>query len=296
MTSFRVASFNILAPCWVDQAPEYYAGHTELLCPVARLDKVGLVIRDYDVAFLQEVQQFDAVVEKFGDEFHVVSGLHGELLWAPLKGERHGNAILVRKSLCASSDVVPTQVELTSDGNNALVARCRLGQEGSWITLVNLHLECDDDVECITGSDFAKRREEQIHAALAALVQDEGPIILAGDMNAPLRTPELLPLRAAGFTDLTSAHIERTEFDFNEHVYSDPIDAILVRGIAEVDAEVHSFARPHYNALTEEKIAFLLRHYGSDHVPVGVTVTFTVPDDAFLAPPSPSVMQLEEVD
>ncbi len=161
------------------RAPEFYRGCApHLLAEELRLEKIGRVLKRFDICFLQEVQCFSHLVATFGDEYHVVSSLHREELWGPPNGERHGNCLLIRKAVC--DDLVAEEMQLSADGNVALLCRARLVQAEQWVTLVNLHLECDDDVECITGSDFAERREAQIRAALSAVCDYGGPVFLAG--------------------------------------------------------------------------------------------------------------------
>jgi hypothetical protein len=101
-----------------------------------------------------------------------------------------------------------------------------------------------------------------------------------------LSTPELSHLtKDGGFVDITSAGLGRTEYDFNLHVYEEPVDAVLVKGNV-TNAQVHRFARPAAHATVNEKIAFLLRTYGSDHHCVGATLELNRANDSSTENPS----------
>lgn len=226
--------------------------------------KIAAVIADYDVCFLQEVQWHAELDRAFGATHHVVHAYHDEQLWQPHSGERHGNTTLIRRDLIKGA-VLARSVQLSGDGNTALIVRL----PSSALTLINVHLECEEDVECITGTEFSWRRHLQSRCVLNHVPVGD-TVIWAGDFNAPQSTPELSHI-SHHFVDATSMHIARSEYDHNEHVYSGPVDAVLVRGAHDVLAVDH-FERPHSSASLAAKIAFLLQHYGSDHVPVGATL------------------------
>jgi len=273
MQKLNILSFNALANLWVDEAPDFYEHCMELTVADERLPKVFSVIENYDIAMLQEVDYHSELEAACGKQFHILHSFHDNTLWQPHSGKRHGNTILVRREL-VKGPITSQSVKLSDDGNVALIVRFRIGAVP--ITIVNVHLECEENVELISGTEYSIRRHQQSKRLLKHIPNTD-VVILGGDFNAPLSTPELSHLTSeGGFVDLTSAHLGRSEYDHNMHVYTEPVDAILVKG-SVTQMQIHRFAYPPTNASVEEKIAFLLRHYGSDHHCVGLTVSFNPP-------------------
>ncbi len=256
----KVLTFNVLAPQFVAMAPEYYVGAET----GKRARRIREIIRLGDVMCVQEVE--DLATEALEDEFAVVIAHHKAGYWeAP---RLHGNAILLRRSAC---DFISSEsVELSPDGNTALIARFKHRATGRSVLAASLHLECDEDVTRVMELDSAEAtlRREQLGAlerALAAARHSADElVIVAGDFNAPAST---FPQFFCSFVDVTRELDHRTEFDSNAELYNDPVDLISYRG-ENVSAQLHRFEPPAPELSVGEKLTFLLERYGSDHMPV----------------------------
>ncbi|HEY0186492.1 MAG TPA: endonuclease/exonuclease/phosphatase family protein [Cellulomonas sp.] len=163
--------------------------------------------------------------------------------FAPAADRQFGNLLLSRTPL---TDVQVIELPY-GDGpqqRSALTAVVETSA-GTPVRVTSVHLQHRDDN---TGTRLAQLD------ALAAALPDDGPSVLAGDLNAELGSPELDALDTAGWI---SAIDTAGDPDVLTHPSDDPtvrIDWVLGRGVTFTDARV----------LTDES---------SDHRPVVTRVT-----------------------
>ncbi|HEY0217622.1 MAG TPA: endonuclease/exonuclease/phosphatase family protein, partial [Cellulomonas sp.] len=165
--------------------------------------------------------------------------------FAPAADRQFGNVVLSRTPL-TDVQVIDLPYGDGPQARSALTARVETA-DGTWVRVTSVHLQHRD---ANTPTRLAQLD------ALAAALPDDGPSVLAGDLNAEPGWPELDALDAAGWT---SAIDTAGDPDVRTHPSDDPtvrIDWVLGRDVTFTDARV-------------------LTGTSSDHLPV-VTV-LTVP-------------------
>jgi endonuclease/exonuclease/phosphatase family metal-dependent hydrolase len=168
-------------------------------------------------------------------------GMH--VAFAPAADRQFGNVVLSRTPL-RDVQVIDLPYGEGPQARSALTAVVD-GPGGTPVRVTTVHLQHRDD--------NTPTRLEQI-AALTAALPDDGPSVLAGDLNAGPGSPEVEALTAAGWV---SAIDTAGDPDALTHPSDDPevrIDWVLGRGVELSDARV----------LTDES---------SDHRAVVTTVT-----------------------
>lgn len=172
----RVATFNI----WHD------AGNW----PV-RLKLLADALRaaDADVIALQEVLQDSA--KKLPNQAETIAAALGgytvHFMSTSPEGaaNRYGNAILTRLPVQAVETI---KLEPLNDYRTAI--RLRVDAHGRTVDVVNTHLAWQPDAGPV--------RARQVRGLLDWLPQDEVPLVLMGDFNAPLDEAALAPLAVRG--------------------------------------------------------------------------------------------------
>lgn len=280
----RVLSLNMLAPCFTTD-PDTNELWDYLVMPIKidltrRASTLAKVIRRSaaDIVLCQEVEAFDFTA--FEGDYHVLHARHRAGYWSSV--EEHGVAILIRKKATLLSS---TAVELSSDGNTALIARFEI--EGRAVVVGCLHLECTDDMRDMldANSEGARLRAEQIRSLVAELKSvcqhDDTLCIIGGDFNAPAVTfPDLLGL---GFQSPMLTWAQRTYFDGSVAVCDHPHHCIDMIGIMNTALGLQSkgvsirlqpdvLPRPPRGLSAEELLKECVNLYGTDHLPVMVSV------------------------
>lgn len=221
----RVATFNI----WHD------AGNWPL-----RLKLLTDVLRatDADVIALQEVLQ-DSAKNLPNQAETLAAALGGyavHFMSTSPEGaaNRYGNAILTRLPIL---DVDTVKLEPFSDYRTAI--RVRVGTAGGPVDIVSTHLAWQPDAGLV--------RTQQVRHLLDWLPQDEVPLVLLGDFNAPLDEAALAPLAVRGLdpalppgaidtTLVTSRGLPARVID---HIFADPRDFAVrdARRIGDIAVE-----------------------------------------------------------
>lgn len=149
-----------------------------------------------DVIALQEVLQdlpglplqAQTIADGLGGGYRVFfSSVDGED-----KPRRYGNAILTRLPVIEHDWVALRPVD---DYRTAL--RVRVDMSGRSVDICNTHLAYQPEAGAV--------RTEQIAHMLEWLPDDGTPLIVMGDLNAQMTTPEISNLRGARFTEVFSA-------------------------------------------------------------------------------------------
>lgn len=207
-TPLRVATFNI----WHD------AGNWPL-----RLALIVDVLRaaDADVIALQEVLQ-DSKKNLPNQAETIAAALGGysvHFMSTSPEGaaNRYGNAILTRLPVSAVDTI---KLEPSNDYRTAI--RVRVDARGRPVDIVNTHLAWQPDAGAV--------RARQVRGLLDWLPQDEVPLVLMGDFNAPLDEAALAPIAVRGLdpalkpgavdtTLVTSRGLPARVID---HIFADP--------------------------------------------------------------------------
>ncbi len=179
-----VATFNI----WHNQGD--WAARLPLIVETLRA-------MDADVIGLQEVLQ-DAAVGLPNQAATIAEALGYRHVFCSVDGEdrprRYGNAILTRLPIVEQDW---TRLEPLDDYRTALRVRVRLGDR--LIDVVDTHLHHTPEGGTI--------RARQIYNLLSWIGDGDTPLIVLGDLNAPLENPEMAPLRGPRFASaLASIH------------------------------------------------------------------------------------------
>ncbi len=179
-----VATFNI----WHNQGD--WAARLPLIVETLRA-------MDADVIGLQEVLQ-DAAIGLPNQAATIAEALGYQHVFSSVDGEdrprRYGNAILTRLPIVAQDW---TKLEPLDDYRTALRVRVRLGDRP--IDIIDTHLHHTDEGGAI--------RAVQIANLLTWIGDGDRPLIILGDLNAPLDNPEMAPLRGPRFASaLATVH------------------------------------------------------------------------------------------
>ncbi|WP_447728046.1 endonuclease/exonuclease/phosphatase family protein [Sphingomonas koreensis] len=217
----RAVTFNI----WHD------AGNWPL-----RLKLIVDVLRaaDADVIALQEVLQ-DSKKGLPNQAETIAAALGGYsvhfMSTAPLDAaNRYGNAILTRLPVLATDTI---KLEPLADSRTAI--RVRVDLAGRPVDIVNTHLAWQPDQ--------GPMRAQQIRGLLDWLPQDDTPLVLMGDFNAPLDEAPLAqiairgldPALRPGATDTTLVVSRGHQPRVIDHIFADPrvFDVSEARRIAD---------------------------------------------------------------
>lgn len=183
-----VATFNI----WHDQGDW-----------PARLPLVEATLRatKADVIGLQEVlqdgdrlpNQAQTLADRLGMQW-VFSSVDAED-----QPRRYGNALLTRRPIL---EYDWTRLEPQDDYRTAQRIRCRMA-DGTAVDIANTHFHHTAEGGAI--------RARQIGHLLDWLPDDGTPLILMGDLNAPLDNPEMAPLRARFSEALRTLHPDQAD-------------------------------------------------------------------------------------
>lgn len=204
----RVATFNI----WHD------AGNWPL-----RLKLIVEVLRaaDADVIALQEVLQDSA--KKLPNQAETIAAALGGytvhfMSTSPMgAANRYGNAILTRLPVSAVDTI---KLEPLNDYRTAI--RLRVDAHGRTVDIVNTHLAWQPEAGAV--------RAQQIRGLLDWLPQDDVPLVLMGDFNAPLDEAALAPIAVRGLdpalkpgvTDTTLVTSRGLPARVIDHIFADP--------------------------------------------------------------------------
>lgn len=187
-SDLAVATFNI----WHDQGDW-----------PARLPLIEATLRgaNADVIGLQEVlQDGDALPNQART---LADRLGMQMVFSSVDAEdqprRYGNALLSRLPILDSDW---TRLEPLDDYRTAQRIRCRM-PDGTVIDIANTHLHHTAEGGTI--------RARQIAHLLDWLPDDGTPLILMGDLNAPLDNPEMAPLRARFSEALRALHPDQAD-------------------------------------------------------------------------------------
>lgn len=224
-TPLRVATFNI----WHD------AGNWPLRL---KLLTDALRAADADVIALQEVLQ-DSKKNLPNQAETIAAALGGyavHFMSTSPEGSanRYGNAILTRLPVSAVETI---KLEPLDDYRTAI--RLRVDAHGRPVDVVNTHLAWQPDAGAV--------RAQQIRSLLDWLPQDEVPLALMGDFNAPLDEAALAQIAVRGLdpalkpgtvetTLVTSRGLPARVID---HIFADPraFDVTDARRIGDVAVE-----------------------------------------------------------
>jgi beta-glucosidase len=190
-----------------------------------RLDRIVRELRGLrpDVVFLQEVLQH----EKLPNQARTLADSLGYAMRfasvdGPERPKRYGNAVLTPHRVLATGER-----NLSPDNDYRVVAHVRLEWRGRAVDAYSTHLHHTPEGGAI--------RATQIRHLLAWIdsTRGDGPVVLAGDFNAELGTPEM-ELVTARYTDAFQAvHPQATREEsvtFNRRFGPDPgkIDHVFV--------------------------------------------------------------------
>lgn len=236
----RVATFNI----WHD------AGNWPL-----RLKLLAEALRaaDADVIALQEVLQ-DSNKNLPNQAETIAAALGGytvHFMSTSPEGaaNRYGNAILSRLPV---STVDTIKLEPLNDYRTAI--RLRVDAHGQPVDVVNTHLAWQPDAGAV--------RARQISGLLDWLPQDEVPLVLMGDFNAPLDEAALAPLAIRGLDPVLPPGAVETTLVTSRGLPARVID--------------HIFASPRAFAVSDARRigdVTVDGEYPSDHFGVAATLT-----------------------
>lgn len=277
MTTLKIVSFNILAPCWAD--PNIYPQESlPFLNRISRRDTIinFLLSTSADIIALQEVTliEFGFIKDKL-DLYQGFQSFHSPSHWSKYitsnpPYEQNGNAIFLKKSVF--KNIKFTDVLLDgANGNHAAVLLVDHKETNKNMRLLSVHLD----------SDHAYNRKIQLDAILKLIPKNAGCVdIICGDFNIDVTKSNLQQdiIKAnfiTGFDNLgpTSPYLGKY---YSNSVYG-PIDAILVRNCVVSNAGIYNFGifELYPNKKDEvNRIIEGLKKCGSDHFPVSSVVTF----------------------
>ena len=242
----KILSWNILANEFIKE--RYYPMIPEdiLFNRQKRQERIMVTLKqaDADVILLQEVMQseYNLLHNVFHTTYHLTKGKY--IQWLKNKRSYSGNVILLRKSMFSP-------VEHSIDLDFGLAIQCHLKHSEIPILLMNVHL---DDVS-------AKKRLQQIKEIEPLLVSNRH-IILGGDFNEHYTSKARLyslikDYFLTSYNDQPTYYIERKL----------SIDHIMLKGF-ETHKKTCKVINQFGNAILDQ-----FTHYGSDHLPVLVTVS-----------------------
>ncbi len=240
----KILSWNILANEFI--SPRYYPmiPAKVLSNRPQRQDHIIETLKqaDADIVLLQEVMQseYNRLADQFANTYHVVKGNY--IRWQN-KRSYSGNVILLRKSMFAR----PRE---SLDLACGLAVQVHLKHSELSLLILNLHLD-----------DVAQKTRLQQLKDLEGLFLNHKHIILGGDLN------EHYTKTARLYAALQSYYL--TVFNEEPTYYINSpmcLDHILLKGF-----ETHRKTCKVLNRFQNNVVA-QFTHYGSDHLPVLVTV------------------------
>ncbi|MGI8703486.1 MAG: endonuclease/exonuclease/phosphatase family protein [Candidatus Limnocylindrales bacterium] len=258
----RVVTYNIRAAIGPGPFPPTWWRQVDR----ERLERLGQVVAalEPNVVALEEVAltTIDGVVLDMAAELSRLTGLesrYGAVGHSPIvdpdSGDRigasfWGNALLSRLPIQSSrtiglptaaddelvepvdSDLDLAGVAYSAAPTGAREARCLVRCEVDWEAELPLHLLSTHLTHVGSG-----QRQRQAGRIAEVIFELEGPLILMGDLNAPMHRADLEPLRS-GLVDAFSAVGVPTTDPRRESCDSLPIDQILVRGMNVLSCRV----------------------------------------------------------
>ena len=242
----KILSWNILANEFIHE--RYYPMiPTQLLFNrQKRQERIIETLKqtDADIMLLQEVMQseYNLLDSEFHKSYYLVRGKY--IQWLKNKRSYSGNVILIRKSMFSSA-------EQPIDLDFGLAIRCHLKHSEIPILILNVHL---DDV-------LPKKRLQQLQE-IEPLLSSNRNIILGGDFNEHYTSKAKLynlikDYFFTSYNDHPTYYIERQL----------SIDHIMLKGF-ETHKKTCKVINQFGNAVLKQ-----FTNYGSDHLPVLVTVS-----------------------
>lgn len=256
--SLKIVTWNILADIWVNE--KFYKGiPPALLNKNLRYTRTKAVLNliDADVVMLQEVElDIYLKLRRYYKLKYVVVKLYAneEKLWrselAPHKKmQLSGNLILIRRNL--AKDIQAASLKLSKDGDVA--GLIRFTWRRTKYMMVNVHL-----------STTKKTRGHEIRTLLQSLeLYSNYRLIIAGDFNARPTDQIHKLLTSKGF---------RTKTELQVHTYynTEHVDYVYVRAVPIQSGHVYNdLLLLHKGVYAKQD---LLEKYGSDHLPVTITI------------------------
>lgn len=234
----KVATFNVLAPCWA--SPKYY--------PVSSLPKLDRVYRrariisfinqavasGVSVIALQEVQidEYPFFYDALKRNFEGGISLHDDNYWSTWittnpPFARNGNALFLRKDVF--DQITFSDRALSNEGNHCVLATARERTTLRNLRIASIHLD----------SDNSSRRNNELTALLGLLPPVANTVdIVAGDYNAALSSGNLSNLmKTSNFLnalDVLGIAEQTHPFttSYNRNTNWGPIDHIAYRNTA----------------------------------------------------------------
>ncbi len=279
----HIATFNILAPCWVIPS-RYPASSAPFLDRALRRSHIIAYLKNVasstDIIALQETTpiEFEYFKQALQKDFLSFNVSHDPNYWSNWKSpevpwEPNGVAIFVKKT--SFSHIVFHDLALSSDGNHSAYFEGVERKTGIAVRAASVHLDSDHN--------------ELIEAELKALLAVMPPSNLTrdfiiGDFNTNTEAMAVKPhLVQAGFSDVLSSlgHEEWTS-PYSDGDYTSRewgiIDHIVTRNAVPQEGHVNSFGLWKKYPMNEKtknqdlRITANLQTSGSDHFPVSCTV------------------------
>lgn len=223
--------------------------------------------------------------------------------------EGNGNCFLIRRGMTDTSKLMSKTCRLSPNGNTAAVAMFELAASCFKICLWNSHLESDDDDHPESLAETSGLRSLQIESLVAEMRQTDACVhIWAGDFNTDASAPEMQTIiegedaTESLYFSLATKHQELplayppplpvsidvvrqpAELQFMtcfDGRYTHPLDNIIVacpkgcsNSAVKVETkDVHWFQGPSVAGTVGQHLTYTLDRYGSDHLPVGATIS-----------------------
>jgi endonuclease/exonuclease/phosphatase family metal-dependent hydrolase len=212
-----------------------------------RLDAVADLVRahDPDVISLQEIRHHQAtrLAGLLGWPRPVWALKHNP--WWPLWWLAEGMAVVAESPVAPFPPVPLTPGVSRRSHRRRLLLPVELTVDGRAVLLFDVHLS--------SGAELRQERISQV-ATLLALVSDEVPVIVAGDVNDDPESPVLAAFTVAGFTDSwAAAGGGRPGGTIPANEPTRRIDFILARGLAILDAYVPDDLGPAMSGLSDHR-------------------------------------------
>ena len=274
----KIATFNVLAPCWASPVNYFPTSETFLNRQFRRaliIQALQKLVISHDFIALQETQEdeihfFENELKACGFAgFHVN---HKDSYWqkyvtpdVPFAPNGVGLYWNTKKVLNLSKELL----SLSEDGNSCAFATFKMGS--TTIRVVSCHLDADQ----------SGKRLKQANAIMAALPRKNNTIdIVAGDFNfntdmGPLqqiisKSNFVNILEAVGKQEATHPFTSK----YAQNANYGNIDHILVRGAIPKDGTVLTFNVWQDATSEEERVNLLLQRNGSDHFIVTGQIEF----------------------
>ncbi|MFL5679799.1 MAG: endonuclease/exonuclease/phosphatase family protein [Chloroflexota bacterium] len=261
-----VATWNIRAAIGTGPFPSFWWRHIDR----GRLAEIGAFIAglEADVVALQEVGLIsaDGVAFELPGDLARMTGLeprygavHTFPVVDPTSGAQTGaglwgNAILSRHPIAATATIALPRAEddelVEPAGSGGPRAGVRYGDAEAGAREARCAVRCDVAAPALgvtvisTHLTYAGSGQRERQARILASIADDahGPVVLAGDLNAPIEAPELAVLRDA-FVDAFAATGTPAGDRGRESCGVDRIDHLLVRGLGATSCRVAREAR-----------------------------------------------------